>query len=277
MTSMLSPRAAVRRLSATIKRLASPDRASVRHMEHILSPNIRAGIVSTRRTAMQHLVSQRSQVLKLLGVPERSTGYVYYFVSTSMPDSLLKAYARDAVWDGGILVFRGIVPGHGIGWFLRHVMLKLKHVTVDGSTPTVTIDPNLYDAYSVKLVPAIVYSTTQPWQTCSHTVPATLVTGGKTVRYHHCAPEGTNSYWKVSGAVSTWYALSQFHAMGAPGSGRLLQTMRAAAIPAGARREAGLTRPAPGPGNLAGILAAISGKAPRESAAMLLAPGGDAP
>ena len=268
----ISPAQAVQRLSPAIRKLASPSRLRVRRLESNLSARLRRTLAAQPQQAMQNLVSQRSQILRLLGVPVDKTGYVYYFVSTSMPTALLKAYARDAVWDGGMLVFRGIVPGHGIGWFLRHVMLKLKHVTVDGSTPTVTIDPNLYDAYSVQLVPAIVYSTMQPWETCAHTVKTTLVTGGKTVPYRRCAPEGTKSYWKMSGAVSTWYALSRFHAVGAPGTGQLLRTMRAGAIPAGARREAGLTRPAPGPGHLAGILAAITGKAPRESAAALLAP-----
>ena len=273
----ISPAQAVQRLSPAIRKLASPSRLRVRRLESNLSARLRRTLAAQPQQAMQNLVSQRSQILRLLGVPVDKTGYVYYFVSTSMPAALLKAYARDAVWDGGMLVFRGIVPGHGIGWFLRHVMLKLKHVTVDGSTPTVTIDPNLYDAYGVHLVPAIVYSTMQPWETCAHTVKTTLVTGGKTVPYRRCAPEGTKSYWKMSGAVSTWYALSRFHAVGAPGTGRLLRTLRAGAIPAGARQEARLTRPAPGPGNLAGILAAINGKTPRESAATLLAPGGDAP
>ncbi|MDA8118915.1 MAG: TrbC family F-type conjugative pilus assembly protein [Gammaproteobacteria bacterium] len=271
----ISPAQAVQRLSPAIRKLASPNRLQVRRLESNLSAKLRHTLAAQPQQAMQNLVSQRSQILRLLGVPANKTGYVYYFVSTSMPTALLKAYARDAIWDGGMLVFRGIVPGHGIGWFLRHVMLKLKHVTVDGSTPTVTIDPNLYDAYGVRLVPAIVYSAMQPWETCAQTIPATLVTGGKTVRYHRCAPEGAKSYWKVSGAVSTWYALSRFHAMGAPGTGRLLRAMRAGAIPAGSRHEAGLTRPAPGPGNLAGVLAAINGKAPRESAATLLAPGGN--
>jgi type-F conjugative transfer system pilin assembly protein TrbC len=268
----ISPAQAVQRLSPAIRKLASPNRLQVRRLESNLSAKLRHTLAAQPQQAMQNLVSQRSQILRLLGVPANKTGYVYYFVSTSMPTALLKAYARDAIWDGGMLVFRGIVPGHGIGWFLRHVMLKLKHVTVDGSTPTVTIDPNLYDAYGVRLVPAIVYSAMQPWETCAQTIPATLVTGGKTVRYHRCAPEGAKSYWKVSGAVSTWYALSRFHAVGAPGTGRLLRAMRAGAIPAGSRHEAGLTRPAPGPGNLAGVLAAINGKTPRESAATLLAP-----
>lgn len=268
----ISPAQAVQRLSPVIRKLASPNRLQVQRLESSLSARLRRTLAAQPQQAMQNLVSQRSQILRLLGVPVDKTGYVYYFVSTSMPTALLKAYARDAVWDGGMLVFRGIVPGHGIGWFLRHVMLKLKHVTVDGSTPTVTIDPNLYDAYGVHLVPAIVYSTMQPWETCAHTVKTTLVTGGKTVPYRRCAPEDAKSYWKMSGAVSTWYALSRFHAVGAPGTGRLLRTLRAGAIPAGAQQEAGLTRPAPGPGNLAGILAAINGKAPRESAAALLAP-----
>lgn len=268
----ISPAQAVQRLSPVIRKLASPNRLQVQRLESSLSARLRRTLAAQPQQAMQNLVSQRSQILRLLGVPVDKTGYVYYFVSTSMPTALLKAYARDAVWDGGMLVFRGIVPGHGIGWFLRHVMLKLKHVTVDGSTPTVTIDPNLYDAYGVQLVPAIVYSTMQPWETCAHTVKTTLVTGGKTVPYRRCAPEDAKSYWKMSGAVSTWYALSRFHAVGAPGTGRLLRTMRAGAIPAGARREAGLTRPAPGPGNLASVLAAINGKTPRESVATLLAP-----
>ena len=268
----ISPAQAVQRLSPVIRKLASPNRLQVQRLESSLSARLRRTLAAQPQQAMQNLVSQRSQILRLLGVPVDKTGYVYYFVSTSMPTALLKAYARDAVWDGGMLVFRGIVPGHGIGWFLRHVMLKLKHVTVDGSTPTVTIDPNLYDAYGVHLVPAIVYSTMQPWETCAHTVKTTLVTGGKTVPYRRCAPEDAKSYWKMSGAVSTWYALSRFHAVGAPGTGRLLRTLRAGAIPAGARREAGLTRPAPGPGNLASVLAAINGKTPRESVATLLAP-----
>lgn len=252
--SILSPAQAVRQLPATIRKLANPDRLTVKRLESVLSPHIRAVVTSKPRQAMANLVSQRSQVLKLLGIPAGTTGYVYYFVSTSMPGSLLKAYARDAIWDGGILVFRGIVPGHGIGWFLRHVMLRLKHVTVDGSTPTVTIDPNLYDAYGIRVVPALVYTTMRPWETCAHVVSATFVTDNTTVPYKKCGVEPPSAYWKMSGAVSTWYALSRFRAAGAPGAGKLLKTMQAGYVPAGSKNEAGLTKPAPGPGNLAAVL-----------------------
>ena len=258
-TDLISPAEAIKHLAPTIRRLANPNQLRVRRLESSLSAKLKAELTTQPRKAMESLVSQRSQVLTLLGIPASKTGYVYYFVSTSMPGPLLKAYARDAVWDGGMLVFRGIVPGHGIGWFLRHVMLRLKHVTVDGSTPTVTIDPNLYDAYDVHLVPSIVYSTTRPWETCAQTVPATLVSGNKVVPNHKCASEASSSYWKMSGAVSTWYALSRFDSAGAPGVGRLLKMMRAGYVPAGSKDEEGLTQPAQGPGNLATVLNDMDG------------------
>ena len=262
----ISPNAAVRKLSATIRALAQPSQQKLRGYRKALSPQLQQLVKTRSSQALRALLAQRKQVMKLLGINERTTGYVYYFVSTSMPTPLLKAYARDAVWDGGALVFRGITPGHDLGWFLRNIMLRLRNTLVDGSTPTVTIDPNLFDIYGIDVAPTIVYTTQGPWTSCARTIAARFVTDGKVLKYRRCAPGNPSTYWSIEGAVSTWYALSQFRDAGAPHVRALMRAMRAGRLNGAGKKQVGVTRPAPGPGNVGNLLRMMNGSSANRDA-----------
>ena len=263
----VSPNAAVRKLSATISALAQPSAGTLAGYRKTLSPEMQQLVRAQPQKALRELGAQREQVLKLLGIKgRRHAGYVYYFVSTSMPTPMLRAYARDAVWDGGMLVFRGITPGHDIGWFLRNVMLRLKNTLVDGSSPTVTLDPNLYSVYGIDVAPTIVYTTQRPWTTCDKTVAAHLVAGGRLITYRRCAHSDPSTYWSIEGAVSTWYALSQFRDAGAPHVRALMRAMRAGRLNGVGKKQAGITQPAPGPGNVGNLLRMMNGSSANRDA-----------
>jgi|GEM_PF-6845297 len=181
-----------------------------------------------------------------------ASGWVYYFVSTSMPESLLRAYARDSVWTGGALVFRGLPPGRNLVWFLRHVAGPL--LTDRKAVPAIVLDPRLFRAFGVDVVPTIVYSLVRPAALCAHA----QTTGAALLRdpSAECEPAIPNRYWKVEGAVSGVWALRAFARAGAPGTGALLRLAALQGIPAG-KRQAGIGAAAyaglPGPGQILGL------------------------
>ena len=109
-------------------------------------------------------------------------GQLYYFVSFSMPDSLIKQYLQEAALNKGILVLRGISPDMSLHDFLLEKLLPLLQ---DPENPqaayaNIEINPNLFVQYNITQVPTLVYSLSK------------------------------NLYWKVSGPVSGAWALEQF-------------------------------------------------------------------
>ena len=120
---------------------------------------------------------------------------LYIFVSTSMPKSLLKAYASEAKKYGGVVVFKGL-PG---GSFKELAVLinELNTDTIDAASDTglsgFQIDDEAFDRFEVSAVPTIILSTTSEYQ-----------------------PHQTTqvNYDKITGNVGIKYALEQFSSSG---------------------------------------------------------------
>lgn len=159
------------------------------------------------------IAKERAEALEFLGLdPQAQTG-LYYFVSWSMPLEMLRSYAVEAMWSGGTLVFRGIPPGRNIGEFFVKDLRQL--VYGKGAAANISLDPRLFDAYAVKTVPTIVFTTVKADMQCQGINPVTVKVGDKEGRYDTCPELDPSSYWKVSGAVTTSYALESFMEQGA--------------------------------------------------------------
>ncbi|MDR3414765.1 MAG: TrbC family F-type conjugative pilus assembly protein [Nevskia sp.] len=168
-------------------------------------------------------VQERSQALSALGISPADTGYVTILVSSSMPLELLRAYAEQAVWVGGILDFRGINPEHDLKWFMKEVILPL---VKSNHSPAVTLDPRPFSAYDVSAVPTVVYSRLPPERICTKEITKSLARDqGKPLEYRECSPIDSSQYWKISGSVTLTYALDQISTAGAPGAGLLAKAM----------------------------------------------------
>lgn len=86
------------------------------------------------------------------------------FVSSSMPISLLKTYAKEAEKYGAVLVFKGL-PG---GSFKALTDLVISIQGESDNCP-MQIDDEAFERYSINLLPSIVLAKTdrcKPWQTC---------------------------------------------------------------------------------------------------------------
>jgi type-F conjugative transfer system pilin assembly protein TrbC len=107
------------------------------------------------------------------------------FVSHSMPISLLKSYAREAIKYNGVLVFRGLPAGS------FHRLAKLvSDISGDNAEGiAMQIDDEAFKAFNVKVVPTIVLSKTA-------NIFSEQVQGG--------------AFDKISGNVTIKYALEVF-------------------------------------------------------------------
>ncbi len=162
--------------------------------------------------ANQALAADRDAVLKALGIDLNKAGSLYVFVSKSMPESLLRSYMKEGMWAGAQLVVRGIPDHQDIGEYLKEQVLTL--VQNKGAGAVLTIDPRLFDAYDIDIVPTIVYS---EWNEltglCLEQAPVPMADSNLT--YTRCGKAPPNSYWKVSGAVNIAWALTEFEGKGA--------------------------------------------------------------
>jgi hypothetical protein len=83
-----------------------------------------------------------------------------------------------------------------------------------GAASAISIDPRLYDSYGVTMVPGFVLTRTRENFTCIGAGSRTITEHGKTGSYPLCPPIDSNSYVKMSGAVTLDYALDAFQAEG---------------------------------------------------------------
>jgi conjugal transfer pilus assembly protein TrbC len=123
-------------------------------------------------------------------------GQLYYFISFSLPDSLIKQYLQEAALNKGILVLRGISPNTNVHDFLLEKLLPLLQ---DPENPkaayaNIEINPNLFVRYNITQVPTLVYS-------LEPNSPSSVLN-------YQVAPK--NLYWKVAGPVSGIWAIEQF-------------------------------------------------------------------
>jgi len=156
---------------------------------------------------MQKMPSQQGGKMKM------TKAKLYYFISFSMPQNVIKAYMLDAIWTGGTLVIRGISPHMTMKQFLFKKIYPL--VSYKGQHAEIDINPNLFEKYGVKVAPTIVLTNLDDSKDCI--VRQTIVPGQKikTFTYPACRPLPNKDYWKVSGSVTTTWALQQFEESGA--------------------------------------------------------------
>lgn len=173
------------------------------------SPDVEAYANQARlvdQIANKQIERSRDQTLEGLGLDPMSNNALFYFVSWSMPLSLLRSYAVEAMWDGGTLVFRGIPPGMTWTQFVLHDLKSI--VYGKGASANISIDPRLFDAYKVTSVPTIVFTTTRQNLACDIDVP--FVYHKQTLTYKACPPVASAAYDKIVGGVTSVYALQTF-------------------------------------------------------------------
>lgn len=162
--------------------------------------------------ANQALAADRDAVLSSMGINLSKMGTLYVFVSKSMPENLLRSYMKEGMWAGAQLVVRGIPDDQTIGEYLKEQVASL--VQNKGAGAMYTIDPRLFDAYDIDVVPTIVFS---EWnESTGLCLEQTSVSITDTaLNYTRCGKAPPSSYWKVSGAVNIGWALTEFEARGA--------------------------------------------------------------
>lgn len=159
--------------------------------------------------ANEAMEADRAAVMEFLGIDPAADAGLYIFVSWSMPLELLRSYAIEAMWSGGTLVFRGVPPGEEPVVFITEKLRQL--VYGKGAAANISIDPRLFDAYKITSVPTIVFTTLRQDLQCTGVNPTPLqLTNGKTASYDKCPELADDAYWKVTGAVTTNYALQAF-------------------------------------------------------------------
>jgi len=130
----------------------------------------------------------------------RSTERLYIFISLAMPENLLREYQLDAAITGAELVLRGAPKGMN----LQDLQTKL--IDIFGRTGVqapINIDPRLFDAYSVSLVPTIVFAESESLDLpCFDAVK--------------CQELDYKQYEAIQGGVSLKFALEEFERRGAP-------------------------------------------------------------
>ncbi len=154
------------------------------------------------------IAAERDKVLEFLGIDPKADASLYYFVSWSMPLEMLRSYAIEAMWSGGTLVIKGVPPGKELGRFLVEDLRQL--VYGKGAAANISLDPRLFDAYAVKTVPTIVFTTVRDNMQCQGINPVPVKVGDIEASYDTCPELDPAKYWKISGAVTSSYALQSF-------------------------------------------------------------------
>lgn len=147
--------------------------------------------------------SEKKELLDFLGISE-DYNRLFVFVSYSMPEDMIKAYAREAIWSGATLVLKGFEEGETFKEFVNNKILNM--MSYKGVTATVEFDPRLFDAFDVKYVPSIVMSKENPQNICE---ASGLKLHGDNVT-ESCKVRPDDSYVKISGAITIDYALQEF-------------------------------------------------------------------
>ena len=213
------------------------------------------------------IASERNKVLEFLGIDPQSDSGLYYFVSWSMPLEMLRSYAIEAMWSGGTLVIKGVPPGKELGKFLVEDLRQL--VYGKGAAANISIDPRMFDAYGVKVVPTIVLTTLRSNMQCQGVNPVSIKVDENDVSYDTCPELDPKTYWKLSGAVTSSYALQTFKDAGAVQADPYLRAI--------ARGWAGMSAPGKEQKGFTGkwndVLSPSEQLAAREAAAALLSPG----
>lgn len=219
-TSRLSPQeqAQIQAITQGLEEQALAGAANPRAQAEVAQMSRRADDIANKQMA-----GERDKVLRFLGIDPEGRDSLYIFVSWSMPLSMLRAYAVEAMWTGGALVFRGVPPGRTIPQFFTQDVRQL--VYDKGASAVISVDPRLYDTYQVKQVPTIVFTHDRSNPMCANAGERTITVGKKSAKFALCPPLDPSKYWKISGAVTVDYALEEFKAHGSAGADKLLRAL----------------------------------------------------
>jgi type-F conjugative transfer system pilin assembly protein TrbC len=180
--------------------------------------------------ADEALAGQRDKVLKFLGINPQGDGALYYFVSFSMPLEMIRSYVLEAMWSGGTVVVRGLPKGRTMRQFFTEDLRQL--IYGKGAAANISLDPRLFEAYDVQAVPSIVYTEDRRQLSCTGVAKTKLpLANGDELNYDACPPVSSDKYWKISGAVTSDYALRAFIDQGAKGATAFHNALRKGAAP----------------------------------------------
>lgn len=154
------------------------------------------------------IAADRDEILRFLGIDNSSSTALYYFLTWDMPLEMLRSYAIDAMWSGGTLVFKGVPPGKQLSDFLLKDLRQL--VYGKGASANLSLDPRLFDAYQVKVAPTIVVTNVRANFSCQGIEKVYFKVDKQTLSYDSCPPLDPSQYNKMSGAVTTRFALQTF-------------------------------------------------------------------
>lgn len=169
------------------------------------------------------LATDRDKVLRFLGLDPVGESAIYYFVSYEMPLEVLRSYVIEAMWTGGTLIFRGVPKGRELKDFITTDLRAL--VYGKGSSAAISIDPRLFDAYKIAIVPSIVYTEERKNFLCVGVSPKAFEYDDKTYHYDTCPPVDEAKYWKITGAVTSDFALREFINAGAAKAAPYLEAL----------------------------------------------------
>ncbi|AZL83436.1 hypothetical protein EIJ81_00790 (plasmid) [Aliivibrio salmonicida] len=83
---------------------------------------------------------------------------LYYFISTSLPETSIKQILVSTQRSGGTAVIRGMLPNsETISDTMRYLAKLIKEAKLNPH-PRIILDPRLFNAYSIDSAPAMVYS-----------------------------------------------------------------------------------------------------------------------
>lgn len=191
------------------------------------SPQIQSDVQRVSREAETianpAMQRRRDRLLRFLGINPHGPTQLYIFVSWSMPLPMLRAYEVESMWTGAPLVFRGIPKGTSLHKFIVKDLREL--VWGKGAGADISIDPRLYDLYSVTSVPTIVLSKRVDQMSCALSVSFSAGKAGA-LNYDRCSTMNPGQFIKVEGAVTTAYALHEFERNGWPQARQYLAALR---------------------------------------------------
>lgn len=203
-----------------------------RSLDSRTSEAARAGAADFARQAQEAFIAavpprDKARAQAVFGKTQgSSTGRLYYFVSRSMPNSLLKAYAADAFQTGASLVVKGVRKGDSLKEYFEEAMENFNS-SKGQALAQMEINPNMFDMFGVDVVPAIVWTSktdlSQPGSGCDAPAgpPTMILLSGPNdepveVEQQLCAKADPASFYKLAGALNTSYVLDSFQEAGAP-------------------------------------------------------------
>lgn len=151
----------------------------------------------------------RELTLKEFGLFTNVQGYV--LVSSSMPDSLIRAYALEAERFGFSIIFRGTEKEDDV--FSSFTNMANRFHTGD-SRMAVQLDPRLFDVFDVRMVPAIVLTEELSLNLCNELLVGDHEYDGNIYKKKNCAPLKKEKYCKLYGSVFIGWAIKEMQESG---------------------------------------------------------------